>query len=89
MIRCMAIFLVVSVLGAVAVIAETVALRNPQGGLVAIVNTDQMQYAIASEASMIIQFAGDSENRLTIDRTSSDAAQVFQSWLLQLNEEEQ
>ncbi|MDU8910040.1 hypothetical protein [Aestuariicoccus sp. MJ-SS9] len=77
--------LAVLTLGPGAALADIVAPQGQNETVIAMVNTDQMQYAVIGDNALVIQFSGGEQNRLTINQTGDNAAELLQGWLSQLS----
>ncbi|MEM9845097.1 MAG: hypothetical protein AAF965_09885 [Pseudomonadota bacterium] len=61
--------------------ADIVSLVGPTGKVVAVVNTDQVQFAVANGNELMIKFAGDGDNELTLESQGPSAGGTLQKWL--------
>ncbi|MEM9909745.1 MAG: hypothetical protein AAF922_03070 [Pseudomonadota bacterium] len=61
--------------------ADIVSLLGPTGKVVAVVNTDQVQFAVANENELVIKFAGDDDNTLKLESQGASAVGTLQKWL--------
>lgn len=66
--------------------AEIVKLTGPEGDVYAVINTEHMQFAVAADETLIVQFTGGEESRLTVSAGGDDSEEVLRGWLKEISE---